>query len=226
MARKILRKIEDKVAIRHTAILVIDMQNSFFAENSTLGDVTEKRSLIPRLQKFLARARAMGLTLVFVRMYQTDDDASVRMTARRSRRKAKSGPRAGSWGAEFLPEFQPQAGDIVIEKTKFNAFLNTPLDARLRNRGIATLIVTGVYTNVCVGTTAQAGSMLNYHIVVPKDLVVGTEENVHESTLLNIDRWFGTVTSSDELLQIWEGKHENPNNSLRSINSLQRAGKT
>ena len=50
MRKRILRRLEDKVAASHTAILVIDMQNSFFAEGSTLGDAAAKRSLIPRLQ--------------------------------------------------------------------------------------------------------------------------------------------------------------------------------
>lgn len=204
MARKILRSLEDKVAIRHTAILVIDIQNSFFTEGSTLGDRTAKRSLIPLLQEFLDRARARSITLVFVRMVTTDDDSSLRMKERRGRRGAKGGMRPGSVGVEFLPEIQPKDGDIIIEKTKYNAFLNTPLDARLRNRGIDTLVVTGVFTNVCVGTTAQEGSMRNYHVVIPGDLVLGTDEDLHESTLLNIGRFFGTVTSSDELLQIWE----------------------
>ena len=226
MRRRILRRLEDKVAISHTAILVIDMQNSYFAQGSTVGDATAKRSLIPRLQQFINRARAKRVNIVFVRMVKTDDDISLQMRARPNRRSAKNNMSAGSWGAKFLPEIQPQPRDIVIEKTKYNAFLNTPLDARLRNRGIATLIVSGVYTNVCVGTTAQEGCMRDYHIVVPKDLVVGTEESLNESYLLNISRYFGTVTSSDELLRIWEGRHEKSNSSGHNTNSLQRVGQT
>ncbi len=226
MAKKILKSLADKVAIRHTAILVIDMQNAFFSEGSTLGDAEEKRFLRPRLEQFLAKARARCVTLVFIRMYQTDDDSSIGMKARSSRRKVKGGPRAGTWGGEFLPEFQPQTGDIVIEKTRFNAFMNTPLDARLRNRGIATLIVTGAYTNVCIGTTAQEGSMRNYHVVVPEDLVIGTDENLHESTLSNIGRFFGTVTPSDELLQIWEGKNDIPVESFNTTNFMEKVTKS
>ena len=208
MRRRILSRLEDKVAASHTAILVIDMQNSFFAEGSTLGDANEKRALIPRLQQFITKARARHINLAFIRMVQTTDDASLRMKARPNRRRAKNSLSPGSWGAEFLPEIQPQAKDIVVEKTRYNAFLDTPLDVRLRNRGIVTLVVTGVYTNVCVGTTAQHASMRNYYVVVPGDLAVGTDEDLHESTLSNIGRFFGAVTSSDELLQIWEGKPE------------------
>ena len=43
-------------------------------------------------------------------------------------------------------------------------------------------------------------------IVVPDDLVACTDEKLHENTLVNIDRNFGTVTSLAELLQIWGGE--------------------
>jgi len=203
MRGKSLRTLEEQVAASHTAILVIDMQNTFFAEDSTLGDKAAKRALIPRLHQFLDKVRSKRLPLVFVRMVQTDDDATLRMRMRRNRPSGGDNLRPGSWGAELIPEIQTKAGDILIEKTRYNAFLNTPLDARLRSRGITTLVVTGVYTNVCVGMTACDGSMRNYYVVIPKDLVVGTDESLHESALLNIERFFGTVTSSEKLMRIW-----------------------
>jgi len=125
------------------------------------------------------------------------------MRANPNRRRGTSNLSPGSWGADFVPEIKPKAGDILIEKTRYNAFLNTPLDARLRSRGIATIVAVGAYTNVCVGMTACEGSMLNYYTIVPRDMVVGTDESLHEGALANIGRFFGTLTSSDELLQIW-----------------------
>ena len=47
--------------------------------------------------------------------------------------------------------------------------------------------------------------MRDYYIVVPNDLVAGTDDRLHHNTLLNIERNFGVVTSLAELLQIWEG---------------------
>lgn len=207
MRRRSLKTLAEQVAVPHTAILVIDMQNAFFAEESNLGDKAAKRTLIPRLQQFLEKARAKHVPLVFIRAVISDDDASVRRRTVGKGRRANSF-RPGSPGGVFIPEIQPQPNDILIEKTKYNAFLNTPLDARLRNRGITTVIATGIYTNVCVGMTAYDASMRNYYVVVPDDLCVGTDEELHRSTLQNINRYFGTVTSSDELLQMWEAKVE------------------
>ena len=109
----------------------------------------------------------------------------------------------GSWEAEFTPEIQPEANEIVIEKTRYSAFVKTDLDARLRELGIATLIVTGVATNICVETTCREGFMRDYYIVVPNDLVATLSEELHRCSLMNLNRWFATVTSSEELLQLW-----------------------
>ncbi len=79
------------------------------------------------------------------------------------------------------------------------------MDKKLRDMGITTLVVTGVATNVCVQATVQDGFMSDYYVVVPSDLVAATDEKLHDITLLSIDRFFGTVVSSQELIQIWEG---------------------
>src|SRR3989338_8515158 len=116
MRGKILRTLEEQIAKSHTAILVIDAQNAFFAEESTLGDKAAKRALILRLQKFLEKSRAKRIPLVFVRMVQTDDDATLRTRARRIRPSSKLSLRPGSWGSELVPEIRSKAGDILIEK--------------------------------------------------------------------------------------------------------------
>ncbi len=108
-----------------------------------------------------------------------------------------------SWEAEFTPEIQPEANEIVIEKTRYSAFVKTDLDARLRDMGIVTLVVTGVAANICVETTCRDGFMRDYYIVVPNDLVATMSEELHRCSLMNLERWFATVTSSAELLRLW-----------------------
>ncbi len=83
--------------------------------------------------------------------------------------------------------------------------MGTNLNSLLKSRGVRTLILTGVATNVCVESTTRDGFMRDYYIVLPKDLTGGYEESLHEATLKNVDEYFGQVTSSDELLEIWQG---------------------
>ena len=78
---------------------------------------------------------------------------------------------------------------------------------RLRDMGIKTIIVTGVGTNVCVETTCRDGFMRDYYIVVPKDLVATTDSTLHKGSLANLNRYFATVTTSDEILGVYEDRH-------------------
>ena len=205
----VLTDLAQKVAIAHTVVVVIDMQNDFCSEGGFLAqrgtDMTAIRSLIPRLQQFLDRARQKNVTIVFIQMVIGEEDISSPMRERLIRIGVKNRSCVkGSWGAEFASGFQPKANEMVIKKTRYSAFINTDLDRRLRDMGMVTLIITGVATNICVESTARDGFMLDYYIVVPNDLVACGNERLHEDSLFNLDRYFATITSSAEILRVWE----------------------
>jgi len=204
----IFTELAQKIKLSHTAVLVIDMQNVYCAEGYPEGSGIEKeaiRAMIPRLQQFLMQLRKRNATILFVGTVMDEGDFSLpikELCIRHYGREVAYCMR-NSWEAEFIPEIQPEAHDSVIEKTRYSAFFKTDLDARLRNLGIATLIVTGVGTNVCVETTCRHGFMHDYYIVVPQDLVAATDSELHKTSLLNLDRYFATVTSSKDILQLW-----------------------
>jgi ureidoacrylate peracid hydrolase len=205
----VLTDLADKVNISHTAVLFVDMQNVYCAEGYPEGvqiDKTAIRSMIPRLKKFLTEARKRKVTIVFVGTVMNENDFSppIRELCIRHYGKEVAYCMRGSWEAEFIPEIQPEAQDIIIEKTRYSAFSRNDLDSRLRGLGITTLIVTGVGTNVCVETTCRDGFMRDYYIVVPNDLVATIDSSLHDGSLTNLDRYFARVTSSAELLKLWE----------------------
>ena len=63
------------------------------------------------------------------------------------------------------------ADEPVIDKSGKGAFYETDLDLILNNRGIKTLIVCGVTTEVCVHTTVREANDRGYECVVPSDCV-------------------------------------------------------
>jgi len=204
----VLTNLAQKVAIPHTAVLVIDMQNVFCAEGYPPDrevDKTMIRAMIPRLQQFLTQTRRKNIPIIFIRTVMNEEDFSSPIKELNIRNYGRDVDfcMRGSWEAEFTPEIQPEANEIVIEKTRYSAFVKTDLDARLRELGIVTLIVTGVATNICVETTCREGFMRDYYIVVPNDLVATLSEELHRCSLMNLNRWFATVTPSEELLRLW-----------------------
>ena len=204
----VLTDLAQRVAKPHTAVVVIDMQNVFCAEGYppyAKIDKTMIRAMIPRLQQFLIEVRRRKVPIIFIRTVMTEGDFSspIKELSIRNYGRDVAFCLKDSWEAEFTPEIQPEANEIIIEKTRYSAFVKTDLDARLREMGIATLVMTGVATNICVETTSRDGFMRDYYIVVPDDLVATLSDELHRCSLMNLNRWFATVTSSEELLRLW-----------------------
>ena len=72
----------------------------------------------------------------------------------------------------------------------------------LQARGIRTLVITGVATNVCVDSTLREGFFLGYHIVVAEDGVGSSNRAGHEGTLSTVRVNFGSVLPSAEILRL------------------------
>ena len=96
--------------------------------------------------------------------------------------------------------------EIFIEKHTYSAFAGTELDRILRFRGIQTLVMTGVATNVCVESTLRDGFFNGYYIVVPEDCVGSSAQNLHDATIENVRGTFGEVTSLADLTTILAGQ--------------------
>jgi ureidoacrylate peracid hydrolase len=64
--------------------------------------------------------------------------------------------------------------------------------------------MTGVSTNVCVESTARDGFMLDYNIAFINDACASTSRAAHNMTLENIDGYFGSVISTNQLINVWK----------------------
>jgi len=73
-------------------------------------------------------------------------------------------------------------------------------DAHLKEKGIRTLIIVGVATNICVLHTAIDASLRGYKLIVPEDCVAALSDYEHKYGLHHIKTILkGLVTSSDVL---------------------------
>src|ERR1044072_1821295 len=122
---------------------------------------------------------------------------------RKSQEKALNSCRAGTWGAEFYEGIEPLPSERVVNKHRYSAFINTDLNTVLKARGIQSVLVGGVATNVCVETTARDAYMFDYYVTMIDDCSAAYDPKLHLSTLENMRRHFGLVASSTEIIESW-----------------------
>jgi nicotinamidase-related amidase len=105
----------------------------------------------------------------------------------------------GEPGHDIIPELAPAPGEPVVDKPGKGAFFATDLDAILKHRAIASLLVAGVTTEVCVSTTVREANDRGYDCLVLEDCVGSYFPAFHASALEMIAAQggiFGWVASS------------------------------
>jgi nicotinamidase-related amidase len=198
-----------------TALIIIDMQRDFvepggFGEQ--LGnDVGPLRAVIAPLRRVLDSWRGAGLTVVHTREGHRPDLCDCPPTKRARGRLAcgigDEGPMGrilirGSYGHGIVDELAPLETETVVDKPGKGAFFATDLDLLLHNRGIRSLVVTGVTTEVCVATTVREANDRGYECLVLSDCVGSYFPDFHRASLEMVSAQgaiFGWVTDSGTL---------------------------
>jgi ureidoacrylate peracid hydrolase len=200
---------------RHTALVVVDVQNDFCAEGGMMDneglDLAAVQTMARRLPELISAARAAGALVVFVRnIYSTDGNAYLSDVWLEQAQRARAGSYTTravcapqSWEGDFFGDVRPEPTDPIVTKHRFSAFHNTDLDTILRAHGIRTLVMTGVASNVCVETTAREGFVRDYYIVFTSDGTAAYVDADHQATLRVIDRFFGQVVPVADVLAVW-----------------------
>ena len=144
------------------------------------NDVTPLQAVIAPCKRMLDAARRIGMLVIHTREGHSPDLADCPPTkivrGRGATRIGDPGPMGrilvrGERGHDIVAELYPVAGEVVIDKPGKGAFYATDLDLILHNRGIKSLIVCGVTTEVCVNTTVREANDRGYECVVLADCV-------------------------------------------------------
>ena len=92
-------------------------------------------------------------------------------------------------------------GDILLTKSGSSVFNSTNLEHILRNMGMTTIVVSGIWTNSCVeGATRDAGD-LDFRVALAEDACTAMSPRGHANALEYLDKNFCHVWSTDEILE-------------------------
>jgi nicotinamidase-related amidase len=206
-----------RIELERTALVLIDWQHDFCGPGGYVDamgyDLSLTRSPVPATQRVLERWRELGAPIVHTREGHKPDmtDCPPNKLWRSKRIGAGIGDPGpggrilvrGEPGWEIIPELAPEYGEMVIDKATKGAFCQTELDLVLRNRGVHSLVFTGITTDVCVSTTMREANDLGYECLVLSDCTGATDAGNHEAALKMVTMQggvFGAVATSEALL--------------------------
>jgi biuret amidohydrolase len=212
----------DSLTPARTALLVIDMQRDFlltegYAAQAGLN-IAPLAATIRPIGKLLAVGRPAGLLIVHTREGHLPDlsDCPPYKLERSRRANAEIGSKGplgrllvrGEVGHDFVDALRPQAGEIIIDKPGYSAFAHTMLQQVLTRRGIETLIITGVTTEVCVSSTLRTAVDLGYRCITVSDACASGDPALHKASLAMITvegGIFGEVATTDDVIKRFAG---------------------
>jgi nicotinamidase-related amidase len=200
------------VDIGRTALIIIDMQRDFLEPGgfgaALSNDVSRLKAAVGPCGKVLAAARRGGILVIHTREGHRPDltDAPPIKVERGdpALRIGAVGPMGrilvrGEPGHDIIAELYPAAGEPVIDKPGKGAFYQTDLELLLKNRGIETLLVCGVTTEVCVNTTVREANDRGFRCIVLADCCASYFPEFHDMGLKMIKAQggiFGSVSAS------------------------------
>lgn len=223
---------------QHTALLVIDLQNDFCDPKGKFAtdyhkDVAPMHNVLSHNQRLIEQAHAAGVPVIYTLGYEDidlrDEPGKWRYTRHETEDGVDVNSKKGTWGAKFADGIQPQPGDLVLEKHDWSAFsgrqitnfletddpyqyvLGEDLQQILKEKGVETLVVTGVKTEICVDSSVTEAKQKHFFVVVPKEAVGTDDLQAHDVFLRIWDFRNGGVVSENEVIENWPpAKKEEP----------------
>ncbi len=128
----------------NTALLVVDVQNGVVA------DAHNRDAVVANIKTLVDRARAEAVPVIWVQ--HADEQLPT-----------------GSDGWEYVPELTRIDAEPLVHKSFGDSFEDTDLEARLAERGVGRVIVTGAQTDACIRSTLHGALVRGYDVTLVGD---------------------------------------------------------
>ena len=171
--------------LQHTALVLVEYQNDFLAEDGKLHDaikdVLERNRVVEHTNAVIAAARRHGVMIVHAPILFSTDYREIGANPYGILKLVKDAGafQKGTWGGELSEAVDRHEEDIVIDgKSSICGFSGTNLDYVLRSHGITTLALAGMLTNICIESTMRTAYNSGYQVYTLTDCVatIGEEQ--------------------------------------------------
>jgi len=176
-----------------TAVLALHWQVNVIEPEGFFGGLLSapvaRSGVVARAAAFHDAVRQAGVRVCFTRFTVPDDEgALVRNTAFMTAvAGAADSFRPDGPGASLIEAMTVGEHDWVVDNQRLSGLAASPVPERLRERGVDTLLVTGVATNLTVEQTARHGTDLGFTVHVIPDCVTAADDASHQASLANLE---------------------------------------
>ncbi|WP_330986244.1 MULTISPECIES: hydrolase [Enterobacterales] len=180
---------------KKTALVVIDLQEGIL---SFAGGPHAADDVVAKAAKLAAKCREQGSPVVMVRVGWSADGGDAVKTLVDAQAPAHALPE--NW-MTYPPALGKKDTDIEVTKRQWGAFYGTDLELQLRRRGIDTIVLCGISTNIGVESTARNAWELGFNVVIVEDACSAATAEQHQGSMTNIFPRLGRVRSTEEILK-------------------------
>ena len=177
-----------------TALVLIDLQRGITAGQTTPNAAPD---VIARAARLAAACRKRGVLVVLVRV---DPGPGGSLFPRPQADQPRPPMTITPEWSELVPELGREASDVVVTKHQPNAFYGTDLEIHLARRGVRTILLGGIATNVGVEATARAAHERGFEQIFSPDVMAARETDLHEHSVKRIFPTLGRVRSLEAVL--------------------------
>jgi nicotinamidase-related amidase len=175
------------------ALIVDDILHDF-----VYGKLKSKSAagIIPSTKRLISAARRAKVPVIYVCDAHLPSDPEIKLW----------GPHAmkGTSGARVVDDLKPKKGDYVLEKRVYSSFHETGLDLLLKDLKMDTVVIVGLYSDICVRHSAADAFYRGYKITIPRDCVQSLAEGENERGLEYMKKIYNAnITTSKDLMKSW-----------------------
>jgi len=193
------------LAAHASAVIVFECQDAIIGPGTPLAGLRQDvlaRRMIENLREVLAAARESGVFIVYCNMAFRPDHLGAPNTPRYD--QLPKGPPGPGSASPVVAELAPAPEDFIIERLHgMSSFYGTPLEPVLRERGVTTVVPTGVSLNIGIISTTVEALNRGYRVVVARDCVAGDPSSYADAVLRNTLNNLAYLSNSEEICALW-----------------------
>lgn len=195
-----------------TALLVIDIQNTYLADKDTPEETERwqpfyrrmRETVIPNTARLIGECRSRGVEVIYARIACLKKDGRDRSLSQKKPGFNYLHLPKDRQDSQVVPDLAPLEDDITVIKTTDSALTGTNLRLVLHNMGIRDVICAGIFTDQCVSSTVRSLADESFGVVVVDDCTAAATMDLHRHELTVVNMIYCHVATFEEVLGFFD----------------------